>query len=76
LAITEKDDLEQLEVKTDRFPLLGCRKAISKMFILTEMFCYSIMTSSWFGTLTILVILVNSILMAIEGQGSTNPIFA
>ena len=43
------------------------------MFILAEMFCYNIATSSWFGTLTICVILVNSILMTLEDTSAETP---
>ena len=33
LGITAKDDLEKLEVQTNRFPLLGCRKAFWRVII-------------------------------------------
>jgi hypothetical protein len=39
LMITEKNDLEKLDVYTDRFPLLILRKSILRVIILIQMTC-------------------------------------
>lgn len=42
LSVTDKNDLEKLEVMTDRFPLLKLRKSIHKFLILVNMVCKTI----------------------------------
>ena len=37
LSVADKDELEKLEVMTDRFPLLKLRKAIYKFIVLLNM---------------------------------------
>lgn len=66
LGITQKDDLEKLEVQTDRFPLLGCRKAFWRIIISFTMICNYIINTEAFSNLTISVILINSIYMMFD----------
>ena len=40
LSVAEKNDLEKLEVYTDRFPLLDTRKALNKIRIILQMIAY------------------------------------
>ena len=53
-------------MQTDRFPLLGCRKAIKRVIITVQMFCAFIIGTEWFNNLTIIVILVNSLMMMFD----------
>jgi hypothetical protein len=66
LGITNKDALERLEVQTDRFPLLGCRKAFWRVLISIRMICKYIIETDLFSNLTISVILINSIYMMFD----------
>lgn len=40
LSVAEKDNLEKLEVYTDRFPLLELRKSMNKLRIMITMLAY------------------------------------
>lgn len=42
LYVAEKNDLEKLEVYTDRFPLLETRKSLNKLKIFIQMVAYRI----------------------------------
>ena len=59
LSVTDKDDLEKLEVMTDRFPLLKLRKSIYRSFILLNMVCKTIIETKVFDHFTTMVILAN-----------------
>ena len=59
LSVTDKDDLEKLEVMTDRFPLLKLRKSIYRSFILLNMVCKTIIDTKVFDNFTTMVILAN-----------------
>jgi hypothetical protein len=80
LKISEKNELEKLEVSTDRFPLLKMRKSIRKFFILTNMMANAVITTSLFENLSIFVILVNSGVMMVDDPNKTDdeksPFFA
>lgn len=73
LSVADKDELERLEVMTDRFPLLELRKAISKSQILLQMTCKWIISTSVFDNFTTLVILVNSVVMMQDNPANKSP---
>jgi len=73
LAIAPKTDLEKLEVQTDRFPLLACRKSLKRVGISIQVICNSIISTEWFNTMTITVILVNSLYMMFENPTAEKP---
>ena len=73
LGITAKDELERLEVQTDRLPLLGCRKAFWRLLITVSMLCKYVIETDLFSNLTIAVILVNSIYMMFDNPLENNP---
>lgn len=73
LSVADKDELERLEVMTDRFPLLEVRKAISKFQILVKMVCKFIIETSMFDNATTGVILVNSAAMMFDNPANKNP---
>jgi hypothetical protein len=73
LSVTAKDELEQLAVMTDRFPLLELRKAIMKFVIFVNMLCKYIIETVFFDNFTTAVILVNSVMMMWNNPTDTNP---
>lgn len=73
LTVAEKNDLEKLEVYTDRFPLLELRKSLNKIRILIHMVCWQIQDSSIFNFLTMMVIGVNSFTMMIQDPTDDEP---
>ena len=77
LSVAEKDDLERLEVMTDRFPLLKLRKSIRKGLILLNMIAAEIIKTSFFENGTTLLILINSVVMMIDNpaEKTKNVIF-
>lgn len=68
-----KDALEQLEVDTDRFPLLQCRKAIRKVLILLQMVCLKIISTKTFENISIFVIVANSAVMVVDDPAAEHP---
>jgi hypothetical protein len=66
LTVAEKNDLEKLEVYTDRFPLLKLRKQIRKVLILINMVAYAIINTKLFENISITVIMINSIVMIFD----------
>ena len=79
LKITEKNDLEKLDVYTDRFPLLILRKSILRAIILVQMTCNFIINTKAFDNISILVILANSFTMILDDSGTNDnpdPIWA
>lgn len=73
LGTTHKDELERLEVQTDRFPLHGFRKSTCRILISFSMICKYIIDTDLFSTLTISVILINSIYMMFDNPLENNP---
>jgi hypothetical protein len=79
LKIAEKDQLEKLNVYTDRFPMLGLRKSILRIICLIKLTAFTIISSKMFDTISIMVILINSVVMVFDDSSSNddpNPIFA
>jgi hypothetical protein len=77
--VEEKDDLEKLNVYTDRFPLLSLRKAFLRVVTLIQMTSFMIISSKIFDNISILVILANSVVMVLDDSSTNdnpNPIFA
>ena len=75
LTVNDKTKLEKLEVYTDRFPMLNCRKKIQKVTILIHLVCKNIIESKPFDNGTITVILANSLVMSLEGSSTESPPF-
>ena len=73
LTKSDKDDLEKLDVYTDRYPLLGIRKSIMRFIILFQIIAYNIITSSIFGNFTLIVIIANSLIMMMDDPLRTTP---
>lgn len=63
LSVSEKNNLEKLEVYTDRYPLLETRKSLNKLRILMQMVAYQVQASKIFQNLSITVIGLNSAVM-------------
>jgi hypothetical protein len=79
LKITEKTDLEKLDVYTDRFPLLILRKSILRFIILIQLTCLFIIQTKAFDNISIVVILANSFTMILDDTGTNDnpdPIWA
>jgi len=79
LIISDKNDLEKLEVYTDRFPLLKLRKSLLKVYHLIKMTCFMIINNKIFDNICLLVIIANSVTMIFDDSASSdnpNPIFA
>ena len=64
LTVGEKNQLEKLEVYTDRFPLLHLRKQFRRVCILIHLVCREIISTPLFNNVCITVILANSVTMA------------
>ena len=77
LSIVPKDQLEQLELHTDKYPLLDCRKAFWRLFIYMHLIAELIIHHPVFEQCAIGVILANSVTMMIDDPTgkNTNPIF-
>ena len=73
LSVTDKNDLEKLEVMTDRFPLLKLRKSIHKFLILVNMVSKTIIDTKVFDNFTTLVILANCGTMMASDPLDVNP---
>lgn len=71
--MADKDELEKLEVMTDRFPLLKLRKAIYKFIVLLNMVSKAIISTSFFDNFTTMVILLNCITMMLNNPIDPNP---
>lgn len=79
LKISEKNELEKLNVFTDRFPLLALRKSLLRVMILIKMTAFAIQASKTFENISILVILANSVVMVLDDSSTNdnpNPIFS
>ena len=75
LKIEEKSDLEKNEVYHDIFPFLTARRAINRFFIWCHLIAAAIIHSQAFENISITVIVVNSIVMAMEEPGAEQTSF-
>ena len=66
LQIAEKTDLEKLEVYHDRYPFLGIRRTVRSFIIRCHLVAAYIISSPIFDNISVSVIVVNSVLMAME----------
>lgn len=73
LSVADKDELEKLEVMTDRFPLLKLRKAIYKFIVLLNMVSKAIIKTTFFDNFTTSVILLNCFTMMMNNPIDPNP---
>ena len=73
LSVADKDELEKLEVMTDRFPLLKLRKAIYKFIVLLNMVSKAIIKTTFFDNFTTCVILLNCFTMMMNNPIDPNP---
>jgi hypothetical protein len=76
--VEEKDRLEKMEVYEDKWPCLRIRIWMKKKQITANMFCQKIIKSPIFEGLSLTIIILNSVVLAMEDPTSTeiNPIFA
>ena len=71
LSVSEKDDLEKLDVYTDRFPCLDLRKSLKKLAVITHLVANFIITTKVFENASIMIIILNSAAMIFD-DSSTN----
>jgi len=79
LKISDKSELEKLDVYTDRFPMLGLRKAILRFLLNVKLVCSMIISTKLFENISLLVIIFNSLVMVVDDSATNdnpNPIFA
>ena len=66
LQITDKDKLEKLDLMTDRYPCLDCRKTVKRVFIYIHLVAKYIIETPFFENITIFIIISNSLTMMID----------
>lgn len=79
LKISDKSDMEKLEVYSDRFPFLKLRKSIMKAQLIIKTICYLIIKNKIFDNICLLIIIANSVTMIYDDTATSdnpNPIFA
>ena len=78
MKISEKTELEKLDVYTDRFPMLNLRKSIKRGYLNLKMICFIIISTQLFENISLSVIVVNSAVMIFDDSNTAatpNPIF-
>ena len=78
MKISEKTELEKLDVYTDRFPMLNLRKSIKRGYLNLKMVCFIIISTQLFENISLSVIVVNSAVMIFDDSNTAatpNPIF-
>lgn len=78
MKISEKSELEKLDVYTDRFPMLGVRKSFTKGYLNVKQLCFLIINTKLFDNISLLVIIANSVVMIFDDSTTNdnpNPIF-
>ena len=78
MKISEKTNIEMLDVYTDRFPLLNLRKAIHRGYLGVNLACNMIISNKLFENISLSIIIVNSMVMVVDDSATTeypNPIF-
>jgi hypothetical protein len=74
LSVSEKDDLEKLDVYTDRFPCLDLRKSIKKLAAIIHLVSNFIITTKVFENASIMIIILNSTAMIFDDSATNdNP---
>jgi hypothetical protein len=79
LKISDKSELEKLDVYTDRFPMLGMRKSIKRFLLNIKLVCSIIIGTKLFENISLSVIIFNSLVMVVDDSATNdnpNPIFA
>lgn len=79
LKISEKSEIERLDVYTDRFPMLNLRKAVNRGYLGVKMACYMIISTKLFDNISLSIIVFNSFVMVFDNSATVefpNPIFA
>ena len=71
LKITIKTDIETIEKLYDKYPLLGLRKAILRIMKSTSVLFKIITTSYLFQGIVIVIILFNTVVLALEDPTAT-----
>lgn len=66
MRVEEQSRLEILKNYEDRWPLLSLRKSAWKVQIYINLFCLTIIQHKAFETITITIIMLNSLTLAIE----------
>jgi hypothetical protein len=79
LKISEKNELEKLDLYSDRFPFLKLRKSVKKVLLLVKMACSIVINTKLFDNICLLIIIANSLTMVFDDSAisdNPNPIFA
>lgn len=78
LQTTDKDELEKLDVMTDRWPCLDCRKAVKRVFIYIHLVAKYTIDTPLFENITIFIIVSNSLAMMVDDPTGldSHPFFA
>ena len=79
MKISEKSEIERLDVYTDRFPMLNLRKAVNRGYLGVKMACYMIISTKLFDNISLSIIVFNSFVMVFDNSATVefpNPIFA
>ena len=79
MKISEKSEIERLDVYTDRFPMLNLRKAVNRGYLGVKMACYMIISTKLFDNISLSIIIFNSFVMVFDNSATVefpNPIFA
>jgi hypothetical protein len=66
LQVEKKDELERLDVYTDRFPLLDFRKSLNRIRIMVVLCSFEIQKSKIFNNVVFTVIGLNSAIMLLD----------
>lgn len=72
VSIKEKTNFDMLEEYTDTYPFIEFRKACMLIFIFFRYCCTQIVTNSLFECIMVVIILSNTVLIAIENTSSFN----
>ena len=71
--IIDKDSIEVVESYMDRFPCLNYRKEIMKIRVYLNRAAIMIITNSIFESISIVVIVANSLFLALDDPLATTP---
>lgn len=64
--IIDKDSIEEVESYNDRWPCIGCRKSLMRFRVNANRFAKLVVSHSMFETISIMVIVANSMLLALD----------
>jgi hypothetical protein len=71
--IVDKDSIEIVKAYHDRWPCLNCRKSLMKFKVNVNRVSIAITTHGYFETASVMVIIANSLLLALDDPLVTEP---